>query len=451
MRAHLSAWRAKPLQKEQYDVTQNVGDMSHIKQHVDAASVRLRDTAVRQTKLIGLSKKVLELLAQKGWEQDVREAWEDLIETEVTALMTSLRNAVTTDSWDTTRVLTIRQRDVLDAVFSEILGIPPMGLVASPESICRAIVALCSSGRISPAAVSTSIEKHAATHSSTQAIDHAKSRFTRTRPLGQSPLPSPALECRVSPYPTPVLSLSSDLQAELANLKHPRGRLSAIRKRQAELLLGESLKTRQAAELQFHKQRENALPLSESQLLNGSKLGTTPFLFRMPPASSTFSQNDEKFALNGDEGPRDMSLSSGGGGGAEGTPMSLDFDSLLSMESPTNQRPQILSSHSSHSSISLGVPHRSHHQHKLDNTSSPSMIQTPPINFSSLSDMLSQLKLSQYEWKLKKCGYDLCSDLFGISKDELVTMGMLPGHAQRLMNTVGAAESRNLYYSPSIK
>ena len=433
MRAHLSAWRARPLREEQYGVTQLVGDMSHIKQHVDAASVRLRDSTVSQTKIIGFSKKVLELLSQKGWEQDVRDAWDDLMESEVTALMNSLRNAVSDDPWDTTRVLTLRQRDTLAAVFSEVLGIPPTGLVASPESICRAIVALCSSGRISSSAVNAAIQKHAITFSSSQAIENAKNRFNRTRPLGQSPLPSPALECRVSPYPTPVLSLSSDLQAELANLKHPRGRLSAIRKRQAELLLGESLKTRQDAEIQFHKQRDSVLPLSETQLSNGTKLGTTPFLFPNLSASPSFPDCDL-----GSDGDVKVTTSVSG---VLDCPLSLDFETLTSVDSAIQfNRPHLLSSHSSHSTLSLGV-------HHPDGGSSPSMFQAPPLSYSSLSDMLTQLNLSQYEWKLKKCGYDLCSDLQGISKEELIAMGMLPGHAQRLLNTVTAGESRNIFFN----
>ncbi|KAJ9471988.1 hypothetical protein DIPPA_05402 [Diplonema papillatum] len=277
IKAHLSASKARPLKVEQYGIAQMITDGSHATQRIDSASIKFRDAVVERSVQSGVPHKMAELLSSRGWLSKVNETWAVVSNQQVESLLQSIRAAVPADPWDLTLVLTLAQREVLSKLFAEVVAASTEGLVSSPASVCRCLIALSAAGVVEMERVHALVNQHA----------------LQSRPLPAGPrkwsgllMPAPSMErivdcCRVEPYPTS----RAGAEGKSADADVKRGKISAVRKRQLEVLLTHA-RNRQREEVRYHEKLEDIRPLDEAQLSNGTKLGTTPI---EPVFSGSFS------------------------------------------------------------------------------------------------------------------------------------------------------------------
>eukprot|EP01059_Diplonema_ambulator_P004251 TRINITY_DN13956_c0_g1_i1.p1 TRINITY_DN13956_c0_g1~~TRINITY_DN13956_c0_g1_i1.p1 ORF type:complete len:647 (+),score=120.60 TRINITY_DN13956_c0_g1_i1:1169-3109(+) len=383
VKAHLSAWRARPLKDNAYDFATQVGERTHTSQHVNSASAWLRETNPAQVEKISTApKSMLKILEKRGLKAVVHDKWNEVNETDVEKLLEYIRDTTPVDDWDRTRVLGLGQREVLENSFSKIVNEDCSTVTASPSTMCRCIMALCLAGFTDLAVVKSTIQKQSAVYKSIMRVSDA---------LQSPPPPSPS--CRTAPYPMK----SMDPRAELLGLQRKPGKVSVVRQRQLEVLL-EHAKRRQREELLFYKRKELTQPLQDYHKRNGIRLGMTPIQVPCVASPTCFVQSEQSVNC-------DQSVCST-------VSMSVDdfeLESLGGMDVDQGPAPSVCSSASVGSQV-----------HCVRTT----------------AELLGSLKLSQYTFDLKDSGYDLPTDLIGITKQELLSIGLLPGHAQRLLNAI---------------
>ena len=379
-----------------------------------------------------LPKQFVSILQEQGCVAPVRDAWLQVSEAETSALLRDVRDIVPTDPWDQTRMLTVRQREVLGLVFRAVVG-SQEPLVLSPASTCRCILALVKSGHAKVSDLSAAIAEEAdkvAARPRAAAVDpqgppgsRAKSPLVFSLPLHLLP----SHDARSSPYPSSLPSSRSlnsrntetprSVTAWGTPLGTPRGanqpnKISHVRKNQLELLLQDAPQ-RQQSEMEFQRRQEQRRPLQESQLQVASALGVirphvlAPAHHAVPrrrPAESpppAASSPMSLFALQSQ--PQIVSAAVEAEAGDAG------LEELLSTGS--------------------GGPPPSYAQ-----ASPPySAVDAAPVG---VAELLPSLGLRDYSELLLRSGYEYSSDLVGVTKDELLAMGILPGHAQRLINGV---------------
>eukprot|EP01064_Diplonema_japonicum_P006569 TRINITY_DN14417_c0_g1_i1.p1 TRINITY_DN14417_c0_g1~~TRINITY_DN14417_c0_g1_i1.p1 ORF type:complete len:505 (+),score=123.23 TRINITY_DN14417_c0_g1_i1:31-1545(+) len=373
VKAHLSAWRARPLKEDAYNFKEQVGEITHVSQHVNSASAWLRETNTTEKITAALPKMIIAILATKGWKEVVEEKWCEVTEDEVEELLEHIRSVVSLDAWDSTRVLGLGQREVLGNSFNKIVQADCSNIKASPSNTCKCLLALCKANITTLQTVGSVIEK--------QSIVYANMMRSAKDTLL---VPPPSPSCRTAPYP-----MKGDLRGELAGLQRKPGKVGLVRRKQLEVLLEDAQK-RQSAEVMYHKKIEGTRPLQEFHKSNGIKLGMTPLHVPCVASPTCFLMD----TLNSDVSMCSMSVDEGD------EPRDVGMDG------------EAESSHASQPPANVGTP--------------------------CLASLMLSLKLTQYTFDLKKAGYDLPTDLQGISKNELLSIGFLPGHAQRLLNAVSS-------------